>query len=227
MAYRKSQLKLKHQDLSINVDIRTKKLNPENLETRPEIIRRDSKSGRLVISQLYDKASGEALEEGYGYRWIDEAGDEVPKEDLELYAIVGEEEQPFSKHEPTLGSERSVTAETWIPVATIDEYLIERVYEFWGEEHIDAAQLFELAEHIRDSDEAPVIPFVLQPSMYKKWGIITPIFYEDAFAMLIRVTSQKIEPEHRMPMLTPEEAEAASDEGVEKPTLEQESPFGS
>lgn len=227
MAYRKSQLKLKHQDLSINVDIRTKKLSPEALDSRPDIVRRDAKSGRLVIRQIYDKSSGEPLKEGYGYRWIDEEGEEVPSEDLELFVVDGDEERAFSKHEPTLGGERTVTAETWIPVAAIDEYLSDRVYEFWGEDPIDEAQLWELAEHIRDFDEAPVIPFVMQPAILKQWAIITPVFYEDSFAMLMRVTAEKIEPEHRMRMRSPEEVDQAAADAEDAPTLEQESPFGS
>ncbi len=225
MAYRKTRLKLKHQDLAINADIRTAKLSPDDLEERPEVIRRDEQTGSLVIRQLYDKSSGEPLEEGYGYRWVNEDGEEVPKEDIQLFAIEDGEEQPFSLHEPTLGSDRTLSAETWIPVATIDEYLVDKIYELWGDDEEDIAQLYELAEHIREFDEAPVVPFVMQPAQYKSWGIITPFFFEDTFSLIIRVTDQKIEPEHQMPKLTEEEvAEAKADE-ADAPPLEQESPF--
>lgn len=228
MAYRKTRLKLKHQDLAINADIRTGKLSPEDLEDQPEIIRRDEQSGSLVIRQLYDKESGEPLEEGYGYRWINEEGEEVPSEDIQLFVVAGDEEQRFSKHEPTLGGERTLTAETWIPVGTIDGYLIDKVYELWGEDDEDVGQLYELAEHIRDFDEAPVVPFVLQPAHYRSWGIITPFFFEDSFSLIIRVTEQKIEPEHTMPILTDEELESIPEAPEEQaaPTLEQDSPFG-
>lgn len=226
MAHRKTRLKLKHQDLSINTDIRTAKLDPEALADDPEIVRRDRKSGDLAIRQLYDKASGDPLEEGYGYRWVTESGDEVSSEDIGLYVVEDGEERAFSKYDPTLGSERTLTAETWIPVATIDEYLVERVYEGWGEDEIDVAQLYELATHIRDFDEAPVVPFVLQPSLYKKWAIITPVFYEDEFALLFRVTSQKIEAQHRMQQITPDEVEIPQEFDEDAKPLEQESPFG-
>ncbi len=226
MAHRKTRLKLKHQDLSVNVDIRTRKLDPEAIEDEPEIVRRDRKSGDLVVRQLYDKATDEPLEEGYGYRWVTESGEEVSSEDIALFVVEDDEERAFSKHEPTLGSERTLTAETWIPVATIDEYLVERVYECWGEDDIDVAQLYELATHIRDFDEAPVVPFVLQPSLYKKWAILTPMFYEDDFAMLLRVTSRKIEPDNRMPQVTPDEIELPPEDEEDAKPLEQESPFG-
>lgn len=227
MPHRKTRLKLKHQDLAINADIRTAKLSPDDIVERPETVRRDETSGSLVVRQIYDKASGEPLEDGYGYRWVNEDGEEVPKEDIQLFAIEDDEEQPFSKHEPTLGADRTVSADTWIPVATIDEYLVEKIYEVWGDDDEDIAQLYELAEHIRDFDEAPVVPFVLQPAMYKKWGIITPFFYEDSFSLIVRVTEQKIEPEHHMPMLTAADvAGGKADEGEEDaPTLEQDSPF--
>lgn len=226
MAHRKTRLKLKHQDLAINVDIRTGKLSPEDLVDHPDIVRRDSRTGSLVVRQIYDKKTGDTLQEGYGYRWVNEEGDEVPNEDIQLYAVDDEEEKKFSKHDPTLGADRTVSAETWIPVASIDEYLVTKIYELWGEDDQDVAQLYELAEHIRDFDEAPVIPFVMQPSTYKSWGIITPFFFADSFSLIIRVTDQKIDPEHEMPILTEEEVAEAKAVEEEVPTLEQDSPFG-
>lgn len=225
MPHRKSRLKLKHQDLAINADVRTAKLDPEAIENRPEVIRRDAKTGSLVIRQLYNKSTGKPLSGGYGYRWVNEDGDEVPKEDIELFVVEDDAEEPFSMQEPTLGSDRTVTPETWVPVPTVDQYLVESVYELWGEEPIDVAQLYELAEHIRDTDEAPVIPFLMQRAMYRNWGIITPFFFEDTFALVIRVTDRKIDPEHAMPILTPEEIAEAEDAAEEAPPLEQESPF--
>lgn len=223
MAHRKSKLKLKHQDLAVNAEIRTKKLDPENLEAQPEIVRRDSRTGSLVVRQVYDKASGEPLEEGYGFRWVNEEGEEVPSEAIEEYVVKDDEETKVAKHEPTFGKNRTVEALAWIPVAELDEYLVEKTYEIWGEDDIDVAQLYELAEHIRDFDEAPVVPVVFQPSYYKDWGIITPAFYEDTFALILRVTSQKIEPDERMPTVGIDDIEAA--EETDGDVLEQESPF--
>lgn len=225
---RKSRLKLNHQDLAINADVRTTKLSAQNLEEEPEIVRRDAKSGDVVVRQVYDKASGDVLDEGYGYRWVTEEGEEVPSEDIELYHLEDGEETKFSRHEPTLGGERTVTADTWIPVAQVDEYLVEKTYEIWGEEETDRVQLFELAEHIRDFDEAPVIPFVMQPAIYRSWGVVTPFFYDGEFAIILRVTDAKITPEHRMGIPSDDEVDAveASESGEEAQPLEQESPFG-
>lgn len=227
MPDRKSRLKLSHQDLAVNADVRTAKLDPEDIGDRPEIVRRDQQSGSLVVRQTYDKASGDPLEEGYGYRWITEDGEEVPTEDIQLYAVSDDEEQPFSKHEPTVGSDRVITADTWIPVAKVDEYLVESIYEVYAEDDIDIAQLYEVAEHIRDFDEAPVVPFVMGSSMYRQWGIITPFFFDGDFSLIVRVTTQKIEPEHRMPILSETELDDAREqaETEEAPTLEQDSPF--
>jgi hypothetical protein len=227
MPHRKSRLKLKHQDLAINADVRAAKLDPDDIGERPEIVRRDEQSDTLVVRQVYDKASGDPLEEGYGYRWVNEDGEEVPAEDVQLYTVEDEVERPFSKHEPTVGSDRVLTADTWIPVAQVDEYLVENVYELYGEDEVDVAQCYELAEHIRDFDEAPVVPFVLSASIYRQWGVITPVFFEDEFSLIVRVTTRKIEPEHRMPTLTAAELEEAMEraETADAPPLEQESPF--
>ena len=228
MAYRKSRLKLNHQGLAVNADIYTKKLSPETLEDRPEVIRRDRSSGELVVRQTYDRESEEPLEDGYGYRWVTESGAEVPSEDVEEYVVEDDEERQFSKHEPTLGKGRTLEAIEWIPVAQVDEYLVDRTYELWAEDLTDIKQLHDLAEHIRDFEEAPVVPIVLQPKYYKDWGIITPQFFEDDFAMIVRITSEKIEPDERMPYLDEEALEEAKrrEDTAEAPTLEQDSPFG-
>lgn len=224
MSHRKTRLKLRHQDLAINADIRTKKLSPETVEDQPDIIRRDETSGELVVRQLYDKDTEEPLEDGYGYRWVTESGEEVPSEDIVEYVIEDDEEREISKHEPTLGRERTLEALTWLPIARIDEYLIDRTYEVWAEEPPDVKQLLDLAEHIRDFEEAPVVPVVFQPAFYKNWGIITPQFFEDSFALVLRITSEKIEPEESMPYLDEEDLESMQEE--EAPTLDQEAPFG-
>lgn len=221
---RKSTLKLEHQGLAINADIRTAKLSAESVEDRPEVITRDRKTGNLVISQVYDKATDEPLEEGYGYRYVDEEGNEVPKEDLEYFVVEGDQEKRVKKREPTLGRDRTVTPITWIPIDQINHYLIDRTYEIWGEEDLDVAQLHRLAKHITEFEEAPVIPVVLQPTFYKDWGIITPEFYEDEFSIIMRITSEKIETVHRMPQLTEEEVRARQ-EAEEAETIEQETPF--
>lgn len=227
MPHRRSRLKLQHQDLAVNADVRAAKLDPDDIGDRPDIVRRDQRSGAIVVRQVYDKSSGAPLDAGYGYRWVTEDGDEVPEADVQLYTVRDDAEQPFSKHDPTVGSDRVLTADTWIPVAQVDEYLVESIYELYGEDDVDVAQLFALAEHIRDFDEAPVVPFVLQASLYRQWGIITPFFFDEEFSVIVRVTTKKIEPDHRMPRLTDTELEAARKraEAEASPTLDQESPF--
>ena len=224
MAYRKSRLKINKQGVAVNADVRTAKLDPEEVVSRPEIVERDAETGTLVTNQVYNKTTDEPLEEGYGYRYINEKGDEVPREDIEFYQVKDGTEERFTLYEPTLGGERTVSPFTWIPVETIDQYLIERTYELWGEEDEDIVQLRALAELITEYDEAPVIEVVLQQSKYKSWGIITPQFFDDTFAIIIRITKQRITPQHEMPILS--EADLPAEE-EDAPKLEQESPFGS
>jgi hypothetical protein len=224
MAPRKTRLELHHQDLAVSADVRTAKLSPEDVGDRPEVVRRDEQSGTRVVREIYDKASGEPLVQGFGYRWVNEHGEPVPEADVRLSALDDGTEKPFSKHDPTVGNERVLTADAWIPVASIDEYLVAGVYEVWGETEGDEARLFDLAEHIRDFDEAPVVPFLLQPSVYKTWGIITPFFDEETFSLIARLTDRKIEPEHRMAMPA-DAARPASTHRGEPPTREQEPPF--
>lgn len=223
MAARKNNLKINHQGLAINADIRTRKLNEQDIIDAPKIIRRD-KTGARVTREIYDKATGEPLEEGYGYRFVNTDGEEVPREDIQHYQIIDGREKAFSLYDPTIGGGRTLTPFTWIPIDTIDEYLIDRTYEIWGEDATDIAQLHDLAELIRDYGEAPVIEVILKKSLYKSWGIITPQFFGDTFTMILRITREKIDPDHHMPRLTEEDLEAPA-AAEETPKLQQESPF--
>lgn len=221
MAHRKSRLKISKQGVVVNADVRVAKLDPETVASQPEVIRRDRETGSEVTTEVYDKATGEPLEEGYGYRDVNEAGEEVPTKDIQRYQVRNGSERQFSRYEPTIGDERTVTPFTWIPVETVDRYLVDRTYELWGEDPADVAQLYDLANLIRIYEEAPVIEFVLTPSEHKSWGIITPQFFDERFALIIRITREKITPQHDMPL--PSRAGAQPTEAV--PTLEQESPF--
>lgn len=218
MAHRKSQLKLDKQDVAIDATVRTAKLDPEEVLTQPDVVRRDQQTGGRVHRETYDKATGERLAQGYGYRYVTDDGTEVPSDEIEFYRVSDGEEEQFALFEPTLGGERTITPVTWIPIHTVDRYLIERTYELWGEDAEDARELYRLAQLIRDYGEAPVIEVVLRESTRKSWGIITPQFFQDSFSLILRITRQRIEPEHRMPTF-------AADEDA--PRLEQEDPFES
>ena len=125
MSHRKSQLQLDTQGIAVDADIRTAKLDPESVGTQPDIVRRDEKTGKLIHREVYDKATGEPLESGYGYRYVTEDGDPVPNDRIDYYRITAHGEAEFSRFEPTLGAGRVLSPVTWIPIHTIDQYLIE------------------------------------------------------------------------------------------------------
>ena len=219
MAHRKSRLELENQGVAIDAMVRTAKLDPEDVVEQPEIILRDPESGERVKRVAYDKESGESLTEGFGYRYVTEEDERVVSHDeLAYYRIRDGREQRFDRFEPTLGAERTISPITWIPVHTIDRYLIERTYEMWGEDDADAEELYRLAKLIRDYGEAPVVEVVLRESTRMSWGIITPQFFADSFAMILRITRHRIEPQHQMPLF---------DETKEPHRLDPQSPFDS
>lgn len=208
----------------MNADVRMKKLQPEPVERRPEVVRRDATSGSVLERPEGDDATDEPHDEGRGDRWVDEDGEEVPPSDIEGYAVRGGEEQPVAEYEPTIGEGRTLEANRWIPVAEVDEYLVEETYEIWSEDGADIAQLYELAEHIREVDQAPVVPVVPDPSYHRDWGIILPTFFDGTFSLVLRVTCQKVAPEQRMPMGNDDREEIeVDDQGA---MLERESPIG-
>lgn len=216
---RRNTLKIRRDGLLVNADVRTEKLDEQPIDGGREVIRREAGTGQRVTRQAYDKATGRPLDEGYGFRWVDEDGEEVPEEDLEYYERAGDDERRVEPHEPTLGRGRTLTPEEWIPVGSLGAYLVTRTYEVWAEDEPDVEQLYDLAEHVSTSGMAPVLPVVLQPSLVESWGILTPQFYDRTFGLLMRVTRQRVEPEHPMPVPGYEEP------GEEPPHPEQESPF--
>lgn len=216
---RKNRLKIKDDGLVVNADIRTEKLTETEIEDYTEIVRRDPQGSR-VDRQVYDKESGEALEEGYGYRWVNEEGGEVDPDDVQYFEVVGGEEQRVEPHEPTLGRDRTLQPIRWVPLSELGEFLVTRTYEVWAEDGEDVSQLYELADHIRVHARAPVVPVVLQHSLQESWGIVTPQFYDDSFSLLMRVTRSRVEPQHHMPVLPQEDVD---EEEERSPT--QESPF--
>lgn len=218
---RKNRLKLRHDGLVINATIYSEKMTPEAVDSRPEIVVRDEE-GRRVEREQYDKATDEPLAEGYGHRWVTEDGEVVDSEALRRYQVLGGEEEEIDRHEPTLGRERTLQALDWIPIAELGEFLVERTYEVWAEDDPDVAQLYELAEHVRGTGMAPVVPVVLRRSVFRSWGIVTPYFYEDSFSLVMRVTDSRVSPEHEMPV----RPDATGEEPEETRSAQQEWPFG-
>lgn len=218
---RTNRLKLRHQGLVVNATIYSEKMTPESVDSRPEIVRRDPE-GRRVEREQYDKATGEPLAEGYGRRWVAEDGEPVEADEIRHYQRLGEDEEEIELHEPTLGRERTLEALDWIPVAELGEFLVDRTYEVWAEDDPDVAQLYDLAEHVRGTGMAPVVPVVLQRSVFRSWGIVTPYFYEDSFSLVMRVTDSRVSPEHEMPV----RPDATGEEPEEVRTAQQEWPFG-
>lgn len=221
---RKNTLKIDHDGIVVNADVRLEKLEGRSFEQRHEIVYREAESGERLERELYDTATGETLEEGYGYRWVTDDGRVVDRDDVEIYEKVdGREEREVRRHEPTLGRERTLEPEEWVPLGRMSEYLVTRTYEMWAEDAPDVRQLYDLAKSIRTRGEAPVLPVVLNRTIYRSWGVVTPQFYADDFSMIVQVTRERVDPEHRMPR--PETAEVEVEES-EVPTIEQEPPFG-
>lgn len=220
---RTNTLKLTHAALAINADVRTEKLTPEDVDSGPETVVRDDRTGQRAERVQYDKATGDPLPEGHGYRWVNEDDEIIDDEHVQYYERRDGEERPVSRFEPTLGRGRTLTPERWIPVGRLGEFLVTRTYEMWGEDDADVEQLYELAEYVRRNGEAPVVPVVLRETLTKDWGIVTPQFYDEAFSLIVRVTRARVEPNHHMSIPGGDVGEDETERRY--PTPEQEFPF--
>lgn len=183
----------------MNADVRTRKLRPEGIVERPEPGRRGSSKGSGVIHESPESVADATPEGGYGSRWNDERDDEAASEDVDERVEEEASDRADGDRESAIGGGRTLEAVRWVPVAEVDEYLIDEIYEIWAEEGADVAQLFELAKHVRDHDEAPVVPVDLRAATRRAWGIITPTFFDGTFSLILRTTGRKVEPRARMP----------------------------
>ena len=207
MADKKNVLRIKQDGLNINANIRTSKLDAEK-EASPEFVRRDAKTGQKVSRQYYDKGTGDDLNDGFGYYHVNEDGEEVPKEDIEYYQIFDDDhEEKVEPFEATMGAERTLKPTKWIPEQEADEFLISKMYEVYGEEDEDDAQLWDLAQYIDETGQAPVVNVVFRKGMKRYFGILTPYHDGDKFGMLLQLTVKKVNPTHEMETLTLDEVE--------------------
>lgn len=228
MPARKNNLRIDHDGLLINADVRLGKVTEENVNKEGKIIRRDKKTGNRVKRHPYDKETEERLESGYGWNYYDEeTGEQVPKERIEHYQVLDGDEKKVEKRDPTIGGGRTLEPVKWIPVHEEEQFLVEKTYEMWGEEPQDDAQLARLANYIEETGEAPVLPFLYQSGFFQKWAIVIPHWDGDQFALLLRITKQKVHPEHEMEKLSEDEIQDEMEKGDEKDKelAEQETPF--
>lgn len=233
MATRKGILKLSHEGLAVVAEFETERLEAENIENPPDIARWDAETDQPVVRQRYvkeahDDIEGEpALPKGtVGYRWVNEDGEEVPRERLTYVQRRPDGEvEEVSKRPTTVLKDEPLPVETWVALEDVSSFLVESTYELWGREAEDEAELQRLAEHIQEEGETPMVVWMLQPAYLKSWGVLEPRFDEDeeAFSIVVKVTQKRIETEHEMPLMAAGEVEEILAE-AEEHFVEQETP---
>ena len=233
MATRKGIIELAREDLIVRAHFETERLEPREIENWPEITRWDAEANRPVRRERHVKSSHEELEGEtalpngtVGYRYVTEGGEAVPKDRVSFAQVKpnGEVEE-VKKRPSTVLKGEVVPLEKWVDRDAVEQYLTDETYEVWGQEAEDEAELQELAEYIEESGEAPMFVWMLQPTLYKTWGIMVPHFDEEAeeFSLFVKTTRKRIEPEHEMPVLAQTEVEDLVS-GAEDHFVEQEVP---
>lgn len=233
MATRKGILKLSRNDLAVVASFETERLEAENIESPPEIVRWDAETDQPVVRQRYVKSTHEEIDgepplpEGTtGYRWVNEDGEAVPKERLTYVQRKPDGDvEEVNKRPTTVLKDEPLPVEQWVDLAKVGSYLVDATYEIWGEEPADEADLQKLASYIEEEGETPMVVWLLQPAFLKSWGLIVPEFdeEEERFSLVVKVTQKKIEPQHSMPVLEPGEVDELLAESEEH-FVEQEVP---
>lgn len=233
MATRKGIIELARDDLIVRAHFETERLEPREIEDWPEIARWDAEADRPVVRERHVKESHEALEGEtalpngtVGYRYVTEGGEEVPKDRVTFVQVKPDGEVAEVKKRPsTVLKDEVVPVEKWVDRDAVEQFLVDDIYEVWGQEAEDEAELQELADHIEETGEAPMFVWMLQPTLYKTWGIMVPQFDEEAeeFSLFVKTTRKRIEPEHEMPLLEQSEVEDLVADSEQR-YVEQEAP---
>lgn len=233
MATRKGVIELARGDLIVRAHFETERLEPREIEDWPEITRWDAEADRPIVRERHVKEQHEELEGEtalptgtVGYRYVTEDGEEVPKERVTFAQVRPDGEVEMVEKRPsTVRKGEEVPVEKWVDRDDVDQFLIDDIYEVWGQEAEDEAELQELAEYIEETGEAPMFVWMLQPTLYKTWGIMVPQFDEAAeeFSLFVKTTRKRIEPEHEMPIMEKSEVEDLLSESEER-FVEQEVP---
>lgn len=217
MATRKGIIQLTREDLAVTARFETERLEAHDIEAGPEIARWDSETDQPVVRQRYvkethDDIDGEPpLPEGTsGYRWVNEDGEEVPKERLTYVQLKPDGEvEGVEKRPTTVLKDEVLPVEKWVDRDVVDRFLVESTYEVWGREAGDEVELQKLAEYIEEAGETPMFVWMLQPEFFKTWGILVPQFDEgdQSFSLFVKTTRKRMDPEHEMPIMSVEEVE--------------------
>ncbi len=233
MATRKGIIELARGDLIVRAHFETERLEPREIEDWPEIARWDAEADRPVVRERHVKEGHEELEGEtalpsgtVGFRYVTEDGEEVPKDRVTFVQVKPDGEVAAVKKRPsTVLKDQVVPVEKWVAREDVEQFLTDETYEVWGQEAEDEAELQELAEYIEESGEAPMFVWMLQPTLYKTWGIMVPQFDEDAeeFSLFVKTTRKRIEPEHEMPLMEQAEVEDLVTDS-ESQYVEQEAP---
>lgn len=233
MATRKGVIQLMREDLAVTARFETERMEAHEIEEGPEIARWDSETDQPVVRQRYVKETHSEIEgepplpKGtVGYRYVNEDGDEVPKERLTYVQLKPDGEvEEVEKRPSTVLKDEVLPVEKWVNREAVEQFLVDSTYEVWGREAEDEAELQKLAEYIDDAGEGPMFVWMLQPEFFKTWGILVPQFDEEreAFSLFVKTTRKRMESEHEMPVMSAAEVEEIRAE-TEEHFVEQEVP---
>lgn len=233
MATRKGIIQLTKEGLAVTARFETERLEAHDIEDGPDVTRWDTETDQPVIRQRYVKEAHDELDDEpplpkgtVGYRYVNENGDEVPKERLTFVQLTPDgEAKEVEKRPSTVLTDEVVPVEKWVSRGAVEQFLTDSTYEVWGQEAEDEAELQELAEYIEDAGEAPMFVWMLQPSFYRTWGILVPQFDDEAeeFSLFVKTTRKRLEPDHEMPVLSQSEVEDLARD-AEDQFVEQEVP---
>ena len=128
--------------------------------------------------------------------WITASGKEVPAEDVMYIQNIDGKDVEVEKFERT----KEIVVERFIPIDEIDDFLSEGEYEIWAEEPRHIAKLKSVAEYMKEKGVAGFCSHFSFGGFKAYAGIIYPVFKEDGFVFVMRLTRMRKQYKRLMPL---------------------------
>jgi hypothetical protein len=198
----KGRLILETDKISVKADIRFSKISSDVIdrELKKKIVMRDEE-GKLVKEVRVDDKGNDVSRLSKVYK--NEDGKIIPKDKIRYFFVNDDgKEIEVSPFERT----KEFVILQLLPISQVKEFLIEGVYEVWAEKDTEIASLYKLAKYLRDTQQVAVTKMSFG-GFKEYYAIITPIFKEDKFVLIMNLTRMKVTFKH---LMTPVEVTATT-----------------
>lgn len=168
----KAKLIFEADGVNVETDVRYAKMDSREIDEALKIVAKCRTSGKVVEY----KSVGE-----YRKAWLTAEGEEIPRSDVEFYQEIGDELVSVEPFERT----KTIIIEKLIALSKLDEFLIEKEYEVWGD---NISALHKVAEWLSKNDKLAIAKFSFGRGFKEYYALIYPVIRDSEFVLVMALT---------------------------------------